>query len=96
MGPLQGAEQCWPLIRKDREPTLTIHSSVELKAFRGQAQGAGGVQGGRVSWDREEGSGTWGNYVQFLLYLLLKIRPQRTLELEDILGVIWSGPLFER
>ena len=45
MGPLQGAEQCWPLIRKDREPTLTIHSFVELKAFWGQAQGAGWCAG---------------------------------------------------
>lgn len=54
VGPLQGAEQCWPLIRKDHEPTLTILSFVELKAFWGQEQlkEQVGVQGGRVSCNR--------------------------------------------
>lgn len=69
VGPLQGAEQCWPLIRKDHEPTLTILSFVELKAFWGQEQlkEQVGVQGGRMSCNREEGSGTWINCTIFPL-----------------------------
>lgn len=97
VGPLQGAGQCWPLTRKDREPTLTTQSLVECKAFWGQKQFKKvGVQGGGADCGRERGSRIWAKRVQFLLYLLLKIRPQRRLGLEAILGVIWSSLLFER
>lgn len=49
-----------------------------------------------MSCGREEGGGTWVNYAQFPPYLMLKIRSQRRLGLEAILGVILSSLLFKR
>lgn len=92
VGPLQGAEQCWPLTRKDCEPILTTHSLVELKAFWGQEQFK---EKFGVSCGGEEGRRTWATYVQFPLCLMLKIGPQRRLGLEAILGSFVPGVIWE-
>lgn len=44
-----------------------------------------------MSCGGEEGRRTWVTYAQFPLCLLLKIRPQRRLGLEAILGINWSS-----
>lgn len=74
----------------------TITCGVQGFLRTGAVQGECWCAGGGISCGREEGSRTWAKHVQFLLYHLLKIRPQRKLGLEAILRVIWSSLLFER